>query len=37
MADQDDVFSVAFSADSKWLTTASDDGVVELWRTEKAG
>ncbi len=28
----DDVFSVAFSSDGKWLATASEDGSVKLWR-----
>ena len=29
----DDVFSAAFSPDSRWLATASNDGAVKLWRT----
>jgi WD40 repeat protein len=32
LAAQDDVMSVAFSPDGKWLATSSEDGSAKLWR-----
>jgi WD40 repeat protein len=30
----DDVFSVAFRPDAHWFATASDNGIVKLWRVQ---